>query len=615
MYKNQLIFSAVHGKGQQYIAPKENGDTLSHFAIASIGYIQGNKRTIDAIMTDLVSENDNWNVYNIVNAENIYIKSVAVIGIANIEKGRYLALRYFGEVEGVGIKANWIGEVSYLGLKRFLDHDQSTYIERISSSDLEQFEKLITTENAAWSEDKLISHGQNISHLMLDMLQNDPESLLLDSMDKVEFAEFAKNLQDEKDDLYVIEDSQLDALITPYGRIDILIQRLSQAIGRLGNNKVGINNITSTKPFKRNSVVNVAVLLEFEDGQTVSIIFHNPDATPSTLAHADVLTSWKWLLNKRDVSVVLQPQNGENVNLTQLAMRIMQLVNKNSARFKRTQVKRTENEQKLIALQKEEEIKINQIQSLDQELQALQLQIDEANNNQTAEEKIAADQAAAEQAVAEKAAAEQAAAEQAAAEQAAAEQAAAEQAAAEQAAAEQAAAEQAAAEQAVIEKQKLISDFAEDKPGYKGVINSLDEARNVQEFPEGSWQVLSSDNGYAIAYNLADGYGISEFSNSLDGAYENMLEAKEANEKYPNDQDALLKLRAEKDNQHSNDSDKAYLQSILDGETDLEDLEAIEVKLTDIWSRAEGTDLEPLVKDVSIFISNYALNSYNATVA
>ncbi|WP_171495316.1 defense against restriction DarA-related protein [Acinetobacter colistiniresistens] len=591
MYKNQLIFSPVHGKGQQFVAPKENGDTLSQFAIANIGYIAGNKRQIDAIMTDLVMDGDKWNLYNIVNSDNIYIKSVAVLGIANIERGRYLALRYFGEVEGVGIKANWIGEVSHQGIKRFLDHDQSTYQDRITSSDLEQFEKFITADTPSWSEEKLISHSSNLSYLMLDMLQNDEEALLLDSMNRTEFAEFAKDLQDEKEDLYLVEDQQLDALITPYGRLDLLIQRLSQALGKIGNSKVNVTSITPTKPFKRNSVVNVAVLLEFDDGQTVSIVFHNPDATPSKLASSDVLTSWKWLLNKRDVSVVLQPQNGENVNLTQLAMRMMQLVNKNSARFKRTQVKRAENEQKLIALQGEEQTKLSQIQSLDAELAALQLKIDEANNtDHAAVEQAATEQAAVEQAAAEQAAVEQAAAEQAAAEQAAAEQAAAEQAAAEQAAVEQAAAEQAAAEQAAAEQAAAEQAAAEQA--------AAEQAAAEQAAAE-----------QAAAEQAAAEQAAAEQAAAEQAAAEQAAAEQAAAEQ------AAAEQAAEAEQDPATNTDREYLQSILDGQTDLEDLDAIETKLTDIWGRAEGTDLEPLVKEVSNFISNYALNSYNETVA
>ncbi|WP_417212036.1 hypothetical protein [Acinetobacter venetianus] len=559
MYRNQLIFTAIHGKGQQFAAPKENGDTLSQFAIANIGYIEGNKRKIDAIMTDLVMEQDKWQIFNIVNSDNIYIKTVAVLGTANIEKARYLALRYFGEVEGVGVIANWLCEVTYQGLKKFLDHDQSTYSDRITSQDLEHFERFITSTSPSWSNEGLLSHGGNVSHLMLDMLQNDDEALLLDSMSKPEFAEFVKDLQDIKEDLYLIDTStQLDALITPYGRIDILIQRLSQAIGRVGNSKVNVTNITPTKPFKRNSVVNVAVLLEFDDGQTVSIVFHNPDATPSTLANADILTSWKWLLNKRDVSVVLQPQNGENVNLQQLAVRMLQLVNKNSSRFKRTISKRADNEQKLKDLKSEESSKLEKLQNLDAEIAELQLKIDQANND-SAEEQAAQEAAAAEQAAQEAAAAEQAAQEAAAAEQAAQEAAAAEQAAQEAAAAEQAAQEAAAAEQAA------------------------QEAAAAEQAAQEAAAAEQAAQEAAAAEQAA--------------------------------QEAAAAEQAAQEAAAAENTDKEYLQSILDGTIALDDLVSIEDKLTDIWSRAEGTDLEPLVKEVSIFISNYALNSYNESVA
>lgn len=685
MYRNQLIFSPVHAKGQQFVSPKENGDVLSQYAIANIGYIAGNKRTIDAIMTDLVSDGDKWHLFNIVNADNIYSKTVAVLGVSDTEKGRYLALRYCGESLGVGMQANWIGEFSYSAIKRFLDHDQSTYTDRIKASDIEHFEKFITDKASIWSEEKLISHNGNLGLLMLDMLQNDEEGQLLDSMSASDFAEFTSELQDNKDQIYLIEDEQLDALITPYGRLDILIQRLSQAIGKVGNSKVNVTSITPTKPFKRNGVVNVAVMLQMDDGQTVSIVFHNPDATPSKLANADVLTSWKWLLNKRDVSVVLQPQNGENVNLNQIAVRMMQLVNKNSARFKRTQVKRAENEKELQALQQEEQSKTEQLAKLDADIAELQAKIDAANTSQEVNQPDESEVKEVDQEPGDIFSKIKNATKQNALKLA-------------NELVEFSTAKwelsktledikgytedefrrayhadlekldqqykdvingfsklasvayvkdvkeiESLANEAhsnyksksikgrqlsldwyemgeqykkLIDKQiveEKINQFGEGKEGFSGSISSLEQAETVKDLDQGSWKVLKTESGYAIAYNLPDdSYSISEFAPSLEEAYSKMLESKASQLKHPDDQNALVQEQEENANPNA---DIEFLNGIKSGDVDLSDMEGVATRMTDIWTRIEGGEHENLFNEASEIISQFALNMYQESVA
>lgn len=113
------------------------------------------------------------------------------------------------------------------------------------------------------------------------------------------------------------------------------------------------------------------------DGQTVTILFYNPDSTPSKLLPNDILTSWKWILNSRDVTAVLQPETGKDVNIPTLASRIMQLVEKNHNRFVRNKVKLEKENAKLADLTETVTQKENIIAELDKEIAEWQAKVDE----------------------------------------------------------------------------------------------------------------------------------------------------------------------------------------------------------------------------------------------
>ena len=43
--------------------------------------------------------------------------------------------------------------------------------------------------------------------------------------------------------------------------------------------------------------------------------------------------SWKWLLNKKDVTILVAPEKGRDLNPREVARRVMCLTEKNSAKF------------------------------------------------------------------------------------------------------------------------------------------------------------------------------------------------------------------------------------------------------------------------------------------
>ena len=84
-------------------------------------------------------------------------------------------------------------------------------------------------------------------------------------------------------------------------------------------------------------MLNKTVLFKLNDGQTITIFFNNPDANPRKLKPTDLLVSWRWLLNRKDVTIVVAPERGQDLDVNIVAQRIMGLAEKNSAAFVKAQ--------------------------------------------------------------------------------------------------------------------------------------------------------------------------------------------------------------------------------------------------------------------------------------
>lgn len=91
------------------------------------------------------------------------------------------------------------------------------------------------------------------------------------------------------------------------------------------------------RPKKTAAFAYVIVQLPFSDGQTVNVVFHAPEADKKKITPSDTIIAFRWLLNKRDITHVVAPEDGQEVSLQTIAKRVSQLVVKNSARFERQQ--------------------------------------------------------------------------------------------------------------------------------------------------------------------------------------------------------------------------------------------------------------------------------------
>ncbi|WP_426575309.1 hypothetical protein ACP179_00125 (plasmid) [Xenorhabdus stockiae] len=79
----------------------------------------------------------------------------------------------------------------------------------------------------------------------------------------------------------------------------------------------------------------MAAKIPLSDGQSVSVIFHSPTSGNGRIQNEDVLTAFRFLLNKRDVSHVVAPMNGRDISLPQVCQSLSNLIERNSGKFQR----------------------------------------------------------------------------------------------------------------------------------------------------------------------------------------------------------------------------------------------------------------------------------------
>ena len=176
---------------------------------------------------------------------------------------------------------------------------------------------------------------------------------------------------EEQDGAQIEFHAAFDALAVENKRLEKTAQLLGLALNRTsGSLKVVENGIQISAPMKTNGTTNIAVMYEMTDGQTVSVLFHNPDTTPAKIAPDDVLISWKWLLNRKDITIVVAKENGKDLPLPTVARRVMALVEKNTARFAKANANKAAETEELARLESEKAQKLARLEELNAQIEA-----------------------------------------------------------------------------------------------------------------------------------------------------------------------------------------------------------------------------------------------------
>lgn len=177
--------------------------------------------------------------------------------------------------------------------------------------------------------------GASVADVIYHLRADDADDLLMDAVSVDDFELDASEVYDALDVKYRMLERKMNVMRRIMNRADADLKVREDN----GPDDMGVN---ITKPFKRNGTQNIAVIFQLTDGQTVTIVLHNPDLDPGNIKPDDHLLSWKWMINKKDVTIVVAPEKGKDLNVTEVARRIMRLASKNSAAFARANARRAE---------------------------------------------------------------------------------------------------------------------------------------------------------------------------------------------------------------------------------------------------------------------------------
>lgn len=361
-------FSAKHKTGDSIKLRTDSG-VIHDSCEANIGSLQGNCRSISAILCDGALDGEKWHVINRVHAQTgTFYDHIAVKGAVSEAQALRLCQKYFNPFENAVTES--VVAVGDNGLKLFLDSENTpTNTNFFLPQDAQILDSMVTQKPVEWTDEKLSSHHGTMSHLMLDMATYDLSGELLE---KVTPKDVVSMLVDDQ-----CQFMMYDAMILKYRQLDLAMKKIAEALKQSDTEEFFVKEVTPIEPFKRQGVVNVGAIFEMSDTQTITVLFNNPDTTPAKLTSTDVITSWKWILNKRDVTAVLQPRAVDAKKYPMIANRMYQLLAKNHARFKRAQAVRNKDEALLAELIGQLEADQLEARMIEQQIADIQAKIDD----------------------------------------------------------------------------------------------------------------------------------------------------------------------------------------------------------------------------------------------
>ncbi|WP_323139736.1 hypothetical protein [Acinetobacter baumannii] len=360
------IFTQTHAPHQSRLIP--GFDSMVNSGACSIGFIKGDYRQINALVTEDYTENDLWRVINLKGQKSGIeaYDSVAILGAIDDQHAGELAILQFGRLFDACVTD--VIETNQFGLKRHLSSKQFNLSgsKPIQRWQLEKLQNVIAAETPQWDGISLVSHDGDTAKLLLDMQRNDDHSQLLSKFDGL--PTLLSSLE--------VEEAHYDSIIVDYQHLEQLSAILHHAMDQFSKTGVKVINVTESKPFKHKKVLQIALTYDFDDGQNFTILFHKPDRFSKKISSADSLISWKILMNNRDITAAIQPNQGEGISIPVLAGRIMKLINQNSNRFKRLQAKKAEKAKALAEAENRVLEKQSLLASLKQEIESLQSELD-----------------------------------------------------------------------------------------------------------------------------------------------------------------------------------------------------------------------------------------------
>lgn len=231
----------------------------------------------------------------------------------------------------------------------------------LTAADLSTDESALM-DNVQWNED--VPADNSLADLLYWLRQNDPDGLLLDPMTPPDIDSEAE------------AEVALDALVLPFNQLQRKMQQLYRVLQQASNGPTPAA-MTISKPFRLRGVINVSVIFELSDGQTITIWFHSAGASNTKIQQQDELVSWRWALNKKDVSILVAKENGQELNPRIIARRVMALAARNSDKFAKANADRAERLNSIDVLKRGAEEKRTTLETLTTKVTELKQQVEQ----------------------------------------------------------------------------------------------------------------------------------------------------------------------------------------------------------------------------------------------
>ncbi|MBF0121170.1 MAG: hypothetical protein HQK79_20245 [Desulfobacterales bacterium] len=220
------------------------------------------------------------------------------------------------------------------------------------------------------------------------------------------YYKLTSNKEQERLILETASFDEIDIFYNPFDQVepDMILEAITikpfsrtpsrmAALARVFNNALKADNIQALepeigKPKKSGMFATVTVQIPFSDGQVISIIFHSPEGSgPTKITAEDEIIAFRWLLNKRDITMAVAPEDGKDVTLDAIGKRIAQLIVKNSAKFQAQQESIKKQKEDFEALKaateeanKTKESLINDLADLQNQSDQIELEIKNLND-------------------------------------------------------------------------------------------------------------------------------------------------------------------------------------------------------------------------------------------
>ncbi len=367
-------------------------DSVHSTGDCAVGKIHGEQRNMHALVVENATDYADWTIVELSGKDStgqMMFDSIAVYGAFDDMHAKIYATNTGAKL--LGMFDSVAGDVVHSnqhGLQRALNTATGFNPKKpIPSWYIDKMQDVLSGEKVMWDSVTLKSHGGRLDNLLLDMQRHDDNCALVEQFDSVE------QVLAQYDDIEIMA---YDGVFMTYSQLEKFAKRLHLAMDNASKaSKVQVKDVKVSDPFKRQGMAQIFVLYTLDDGQSVTVFLHNPDSTPEQMQANDVLIAWKWVLNGRDVTGAVQStvhengNTGANVNI--LAGRIMQLVDKNSARFKRTQAKKEQQKQELELAQQRVTEKQAMLDKLNQDIELLQQKLDELQGLPKAQTQYSAD--------------------------------------------------------------------------------------------------------------------------------------------------------------------------------------------------------------------------------